>query len=48
MVAPPRAYGGDFDRGWLFAVQLYSVRSARNWGMGDFTDLESLIALSAV
>jgi 4-alpha-glucanotransferase len=47
IVAPPRAYGGDFDRCWLLAVQLYSVRSARNWGIGDFTDLEGLIALSA-
>jgi len=26
MVAPPQAYGGDFDRCWLLAVQLYSVR----------------------
>ena len=43
MVAPPRAFGGDFDRGWLLAVQLYGVRSARNWGIGDFTDLEGLI-----
>ncbi|HEY3794801.1 MAG TPA: 4-alpha-glucanotransferase [Bradyrhizobium sp.] len=47
MVAPPRAFGGDFDRCWLLAVQLYSVRSARNWGIGDFTDLEGLIAWSA-
>ncbi len=46
IVAPPRAYGGDFDRGWLLAVQLYGVRSARNWGMGDFTDLETLIDLA--
>ena len=45
LVAPPRAFGGDFDRCWLLAVQLYSVRSARNWGIGDFTDLEGLIAL---
>jgi 4-alpha-glucanotransferase len=43
IVAPPRAFGGDFDRGWLLAVQLYSIRSARNWGMGDFTDLAKLI-----
>ena len=46
MVAPPKAYGGDFDRGWLMAVQLYGVRSARNWGIGDFTDLEGLIELA--
>jgi 4-alpha-glucanotransferase len=46
IVAPPRAFGGDFDRCWLLAVQLYSVRSARNWGMGDFTDLERLIELA--
>jgi 4-alpha-glucanotransferase len=47
IVAPPRAFAGDFDRGWLLAVQLYSVRSARNWGMGDFTDLKGLITLAA-
>jgi 4-alpha-glucanotransferase len=46
IVAPPRAYGGDFDRRWLLAVQLYGVRSVRNWGMGDFTDLEGLIELA--
>ena len=42
-----RAFGGDFDRCWLLAVQLYGVRSARNWGIGDFTDLERLIELAA-
>src|SRR6187399_825576 len=41
--APERAFGGEFDRCWLIAVQLYGVRSGRNWGMGDFTDLASLI-----
>ena len=46
IVAPPRAFGGDFDRSWLLAVQLYGVRSVRNWGMGDFTDLEALIELA--
>ncbi|MFZ2156206.1 MAG: 4-alpha-glucanotransferase, partial [Bradyrhizobium sp.] len=46
MVAPPKAFGGDFDRCWLVAVQLYGVRSARNWGIGDFTDLEELIELA--
>ena len=47
LVAPPKAFGGDFDRSWLLAVQLYGVRSSRNWGMGDFTDLEGLVALAA-
>lgn len=47
IVAPARAFGGDFDRSWLLAVQLYGVRSVRNWGMGDFTDLEGLIELAA-
>jgi 4-alpha-glucanotransferase len=47
IVAPERAYLGDFDRSWVIAVQLYGVRSARNWGMGDFTDLESLIRLAS-
>src|SRR6202012_4946424 len=47
LVAPPTAFAGDFDRSWLLAVQLYRVRSARNWGIGDFTDLEGLITLAA-
>jgi 4-alpha-glucanotransferase len=47
IVAPPKAFGGDFDRSWILAVQLYGVRSSRNWGMGDFTDLEGLIELAA-
>ena len=48
IVAPARAFGGDFDRCWLLAVQLYGVRSARNWGIGDFTDLEGLIELAGL
>ena len=44
--APAQAFAGDFDRGWLLAVQLYGVRSTRNWGMGDFTDLADLIELA--
>jgi 4-alpha-glucanotransferase len=46
IVTPAKAFGGDFDRGWLLAVQLYGVRSVRNWGIGDFTDLEGLIELA--
>ena len=47
IVTPPRAFGGDFDRCWLLAIQLYGIRSARNWGIGDFTDLEGLLELAA-
>ena len=47
MVAPARAFGGDFDRCWLLGAQLYGVRSARNWGIGDFTDLEGLVELAS-
>ena len=46
IVSPPKAFGGDFDRCWLLAVQLYGIRSAGNWGIGDFTDLEGLIELA--
>lgn len=46
IVAPERAFGGEFDRGWLLAVQLYSIRSDRNWGIGDFTDLAGLVRLA--
>ena len=35
------------QRMWALAAQLYSVRSARNWGHGDFTDLLKLIDLAA-
>ncbi len=30
-------------RAWGPAVQLYGVRSARNWGIGDFTDLATIV-----
>jgi 4-alpha-glucanotransferase len=34
-------------RGWGFATQLYSVRSAQSWGVGDLTDLTDLAVWSA-
>ncbi len=37
----------DGGRSWGLAVQLYGVRSARNWGMGDFTDLARLVETAA-
>src|SRR5712691_7893820 len=41
-----RAYQGNGRRVWLLAVQLYAVRSRRNWGHGDFTDLAALVQLA--
>jgi (1->4)-alpha-D-glucan 1-alpha-D-glucosylmutase len=35
------------ERRWGVAVQLYGVRSARNWGIGDFSDLKQLAQLAA-
>ena len=44
---PQRAFQGDGRRLWAIAVQLYALRSRRNWGHGDFTDLSHLIAVAA-
>lgn len=35
-------------REWGFATQLYSVRSARSWGMGDLADLADLAIWSGI
>ena len=43
---PLRAYQGDGRRSWVLGVQLYAVRSRRNWGHGDFTDLARLVELA--
>ena len=32
-VEPLRAFQGDGRRDWALAVQLYAIRSRRNWGM---------------
>ena len=50
IVAPERAYQlNDIgaDRIWVLALQLYAIRSHRNWGHGDFTDLANLVRLAA-
>ncbi len=50
-VAPERCYLppalASGRRIWGLAVQLYALRSQRNWGIGDFTDLANLIELAA-
>ncbi len=48
--APRQAFQGPeagARRLWALAVQLYGVRSRRNWGHGDFTDLAGLVELAA-
>jgi (1->4)-alpha-D-glucan 1-alpha-D-glucosylmutase len=42
----PPALQGE-GRGWGFAVQLYAVRSERNYGMGDLGDLRRLVEFCA-
>jgi 4-alpha-glucanotransferase len=42
-----RAFQGDGRRYWVLAGQLYTLRSRRNWGHGDFTDLARLIEVAA-
>jgi len=35
------------DRGWGFGLNLYALRSRRNWGIGDFTDLRDFVTYAA-
>lgn len=45
-VAPDQCYEPEYLQShkiWGLAVQLYSLRSKRNWGVGDFTDLKNLV-----
>ncbi len=46
IVCPDRAYAPG-NRAAGVAVSLYSLRSGRNWGCGDFTDLYKLIDWAA-
>lgn len=51
IVAPERCYEAPAVRAggrpWGLAIQLYALRSARNWGIGDFTDLAGFAAAAA-
>jgi len=42
----PAALDGT-GRVWGLALQLYAVRSQRNWGIGDFTDLKNALDIGA-
>jgi 4-alpha-glucanotransferase len=42
----PEALAGG-HRYWGVAVQLYTLRSKDNWGMGDFADLQTVVRRSA-
>lgn len=46
IITPGRCYQPDAfqqQKQWGIALQLYALRSARNWGIGDFTDLATTI-----
>ena len=50
IVVPQRCYLPASLKGarvWGLTVNLYGIRSQRNWGMGDFTDLLALLELAA-
>ncbi len=48
IVAPPSCYVPEafLERGiWGLAAQVYALRSQRDWGAGDFTDLRTLCSI---
>ncbi|RPI14219.1 MAG: 4-alpha-glucanotransferase [Lysobacterales bacterium] len=51
VVAPARCYEPDALAGgtrfWGLAVQLYTLRSPGNWGIGDFADLRTVVRHAA-
>ncbi|MBN9463403.1 MAG: 4-alpha-glucanotransferase [Burkholderiales bacterium] len=51
IAAPPRCWQpAAFEEGarlWGWSVQLYGLRSPRNWGVGDFGDLLALVDIAA-
>ncbi len=53
-VSPARCFDGNWQnehsaprKRWGISCQLYTLRSERNWGIGDFSDLRELIELSS-
>jgi len=50
IVVPQRCYAGhpgtEKQRMWGMSLQLYGLRSRRNWGIGDFTDLAVMAGIA--
>lgn len=48
IVAPPKAWMHDYaEREWGVFLPLYALRSRRNWGVGDYTELGDLCEWTA-
>ena len=47
IICPPRCHLPPAGRRFGPTIQLYALRSARNWGIGDFTDLRTLVETAA-
>ncbi|HJV24646.1 MAG TPA: malto-oligosyltrehalose synthase [Aromatoleum sp.] len=46
-ICPPSCEPAGAERLWGPSVQVYALRSARSWGMGDFGDLRRLVDIAA-
>jgi 4-alpha-glucanotransferase len=47
VVAPSRVERSGAARAWGWMIQLYSIRSAASWGLGDYADLAELARWSS-
>ncbi len=50
IIAPDTCYippALESGRTWGLSMNLYSLRSSRNWGVGDFADLKTIVRFSA-
>ena len=51
IITPEECYMPEYlqnGRTWGLAVNLYAIRSKRNWGIGDFTDLQNIVRWGAM